>query len=354
MKLNSVQYLRALAIGLVVAYHASELLGDVRPNYKILEFGQYGVDLFFVISGFIMVVTTKSDSSPTNFILKRIWRIVPLYWLVTLGYVTILLFVPDLLRSGTLDFEYILKSFLFIPSYDPKFPGLIWPLVIPGWSLNYEMYFYAIFAFALLLLAKYRWCVALAILLLLVGFGQAIDTTNPIIITYTNTLLIEFIFGIIVGTVFLYSNATGTRLLSFSFLLIAVSAVVCAIHGIAIWRSILCGSISGTILSLLLSFEQSGVSFSNVIVIALGDASYSIYLTHAAFISIIRRIGDSFQMKEVNSAVTLGALVVALVGSSLLGWLIFIQFERRVMKWRNTFIRRRPTVVDDITPAAAV
>ena len=164
MKLNSVQCLRASAIILVVAYHAAGHLGVFHPNYAILEFGQYGVDLFFVISGFMMMVTTTSKASPTIFIAKRLWRIVPLYWFITLVYVILLLLAPYLLPSGTLDFGYIIKSFLFIPSYGPKFPDLIWPLVIPGWSLNYEMYFYALFAIALLLSAKYRGLVAVILL----------------------------------------------------------------------------------------------------------------------------------------------------------------------------------------------
>jgi exopolysaccharide production protein ExoZ len=352
VKLNSVQYLRASAIAFVVGYHASDNLGAVSPHYDFLEFGQYGVDLFFVISGFIIMVTTTSESSPTIYIAKRLWRIVPLYWLVTLVYVCILLLAPDLLRSGVLDFGYIVKSFLFIPSYDPQFQNLIWPLVVPGWSLNYEMYFYALFSISLLA-AKYRWCAASAILLLLIGFGQIINTSDPIVITYTNTLLVEFVFGIIAGAVFLNSNAAATKLLSLAFLFIAITAAVCVSHGIAVWRGILCGSTSGAILSLLLAFERSGTNFSNVILIAIGDASYSIYLTHAAFISLLRRIADSLQINEANSAEMIAALVVALVGSSLVGWLIFVHFERRVMSWGSIFFRRKLTGINDVAPTAA-
>ena len=142
------------------------------------------------------------------------------------------------------------------------------------------------------------------------------------------------------GAVFLNSNAAATKLLSFVFLLIAITAGACESQGITVWRSILYGSISGTVLSLLLSFEQSGARFSNTTMVAVGDASYSIYLSHSAFIAFLRRIGDSFQTREVNSIAALGALVLALVGSSFLGWIIFNQFERRVMTWRNTFVRR--------------
>ena len=352
MKLNSVQYLRATAILLVVAFHASGHLGDVRPTFDFLKYGQYGVDLFFVISGFIMAVTTTSTSSASSFAARRLWRIVPLYWLVTLAYVAILLVAPDLVTSAALNFGHVLKSFLFIPSYNPTFPDLIWPLVIPGWSLNYELYFYAIFAISLFVSARDRHWIASLILLLLVVLGQIISTKNPVIITYTNILLLEFVFGIIVGAVFLNERASHTRALSLIFCLVAVASIVCMSLGITVWRSVLYGSISATILSFLISFEQSGVIFSNVALIGIGDASYSIYLTHPAIIGSLRRIGDAIHFKSVGAPLELGALLVALVGSSLFGWLIFTKIERPIMGWRNKFLRRNPAgFVEDVKRA---
>jgi peptidoglycan/LPS O-acetylase OafA/YrhL len=78
LKLNSVQYLRDTAVLLVAAYHAANNLGSVIPHFGFFEYGQYGVDLFFVISGFIMMITTASNPSPAFFFLKRFWRIAAL------------------------------------------------------------------------------------------------------------------------------------------------------------------------------------------------------------------------------------------------------------------------------------
>jgi exopolysaccharide production protein ExoZ len=100
LKLASVQYLRAVAALLVVAYHTNNM-GLLRPHFTILGFGGYGVDLFFVISGFIITVTTARDTSPGVFFRKRLIRIVPLYWLVTFVYVLIAFMLIRLTHAPT-------------------------------------------------------------------------------------------------------------------------------------------------------------------------------------------------------------------------------------------------------------
>lgn len=348
LKLNSVQYLRAAAVLLVVAFHAGGHLGDFQPNDSLLGYGQFGVDLFFVISGFIMVATTAPNSSACTFAAKRLWRIVPLYWLITLSYVVILLVAPNIMRSAVFDSSHIVKSFLFIPSYNPKSPGEIWPLVVPGWSLNYEMYFYAIFTIALFASAQRRCWIAAGALLTFLGIGQALSTKNPVIITYTNTLLLEFLIGVIIGAAFLRKRASITRALSAFLFAIAAASIICTSLGISVWRSVVCGSISGAILSLLLSFEQAGAVFSNATLILIGDASYSIYLTHPAVIGILRHIGNASHFTKVDAPLKLAALVVSLACSILFGWIIFTQIEQRIMILRDMFLKRQSAdLVDD-------
>ena len=115
-------------------------------------FGQAGVDIFFVISGFIMWVTTHDrPTTPLRFMTNRIVRIVPLYWLITLAVAAMAFAVPSLFRGVVLTPEHVIKSLLFIPHYYPGMPTRVWPLLLPGWTLNYEMVFYLVFAIALLL-----------------------------------------------------------------------------------------------------------------------------------------------------------------------------------------------------------
>ncbi|WP_181878017.1 acyltransferase family protein [Janthinobacterium lividum] len=125
--------------------------------------GAAGVDLFFIISGFIMVYTTRDNDGSFqyfySYMVKRISRIVPVYMVLTLIYWTAMLIASDVVGS---EFGYglkdVIKSLLFYPlnvvSGEP--PNLGAAVLYPGWTLNYEMYFYLVFG-ASLLFRKMRW-----------------------------------------------------------------------------------------------------------------------------------------------------------------------------------------------------
>ena len=150
----SIQILRALAALLVVFHHARYQIRDFEAFFYggIWQSGQAGVDIFFVISGFIMWVTTHDRrTTPLQFLTNRIVRIVPLYWLLTLTVAAACLIAPSLFRGVVLAPEHVVKSLFFIPDFYPGMPTHIWPLLLPGWTLNYEMIFYVVFAVALLL-----------------------------------------------------------------------------------------------------------------------------------------------------------------------------------------------------------
>jgi hypothetical protein len=142
--LQSIRTLRGLAALLVVGFHAAEKAG---LSFKV---GAIGVDLFFVISGFIIwVVTAQRPATPGTFLLNRAIRVVPLYWTITLLVAGLALLVPSLLASRVLDPARLLASLLFIPHLDAA--GMPWPLLAPGWTLNHEAFFYLVFAAGLLL-----------------------------------------------------------------------------------------------------------------------------------------------------------------------------------------------------------
>src|SRR5262249_27030727 len=133
--------LRAVAALSVVYYHTTSEAGLNLPP----AVGSHAVDLFFVISGFIIARTALD--SPKQFLLRRIVRIVPLYWTATLAVFWLALFTPHILHSTRPDYRQLLCSLLFIPYETPEAGTL--PTLILGWSLNYEMYFYVVFAIAL-------------------------------------------------------------------------------------------------------------------------------------------------------------------------------------------------------------
>src|SRR5579863_980395 len=139
----AIQYLRGMAAVIVVLHHIFSTRG---LEYLFLPwFGGFGVDIFFVISGFIMWQTTAAvEIGPVEFWRRRIIRIVPLYWI----FLTVLLIaaslLPSVLYTTVINPESTIKSFLFVPYYHES-QKIIAPILIPGWSLNYEMFFYFLF-----------------------------------------------------------------------------------------------------------------------------------------------------------------------------------------------------------------
>ena len=155
-KLSSIQVLRGVAASLVVflhilasldAYYDSSILYDFP---SLISFLESGVDIFFVISGFIMFAVTKNkfgQGYALNFIKRRIFRVVPLYWTLTLLYASLLIVFPSAFQNAVFDIYKLIQSLLFIPHHNVS--GDIMPVVSVGWTLNYEMYFYLCFAIAL-------------------------------------------------------------------------------------------------------------------------------------------------------------------------------------------------------------
>lgn len=312
---------------MVVTFHAQENMGMTRSQSPLFGYGQYGVDLFFVISGFIITVTTASRPSAITFFWKRVIRIVPLYWTVTLAYATVELLKPSLLRSAGGGFSHLAFSLLFIPAYHPKFTTDIWPTVIQGWSLNYEMLFYSIFGACLLAPARWVAFTAIAVLSLFVAIGQLAPMTNPIALTLTSTLLLEFSFGIVTGIVFLRSKASSTLLLSISFIAIASVCLLFELADFVVWRPLLWGSIFGFVLSLVLYFEQTGVQFARKLPIKIGDASYSIYLTHFAVIALLRMALGHLSL-NVSQAWAPAWQLLAIASACSLGLLVHLRIEK--------------------------
>jgi exopolysaccharide production protein ExoZ len=327
-----VQWLRGLAALLVVVFHTKSNALGPPAGLNFLYYGEKGVDLFFVISGFIMTVTTASNPSPREFVKKRLIRIVPLYWIVTLAYAAIDMAFPQFLRSGSHDPAHIVSSLLFVPAYHPRFPDHIWPIVIPGWSLNYEMFFYAIFAAALAISPRHRAILTVGGLLIGVLVGRATAPAGAIFATYTNSLLLEFIFGIAVGHVFLGGSRINLpKLISGLSVLVAV-IVVFSFAGGALPRFLTYGSIGALLLALLVYVERRGIRFANRVALALGDASYSIYLTHFAVVAGVRLVGMYFGIDWSNWVSAVGGLLLALAVSSLVGWASYQAIERPMMR----------------------
>ena len=315
VRLFSVQYLRAFAAFGVVAFHAQSF-----PYGRTLLIGSAGVDVFFVISGFVMwTVTAYREQTPGDFLLNRIVRIVPMYWFVTLAFVVTAIVFPVLFPRLVVSASHTLASLFFIPMRSPSNGG-IWPVLVPGWSLNYEMFFYAIFALVLCLEKTRRLLFLVAAFCAVVLAGRIYTGNSPSIIFLTDPLVLEFLAGVLLGRAFeqdlLPTPRWGYGSLAAGLLLfLAVALFEIESPRVVVW---------GIPAFLLVAGAVAIEKDRNVPVIpalvVLGDASYSIYLTHTLTISAIAKFKAYFNPASF--------FVTSLVLSALIGVAAWRLIER--------------------------
>jgi exopolysaccharide production protein ExoZ len=278
--IRPIQYLRAVAAMSIVWLHAVYGLPSAVERLGAPYFGASGVDLFFVISGFIMVVSAMwSDVGPGRFFCLRLIRIVPLYWLATFAMIGLAAWGHT--PRSSYGAAEVATSLLFVP-YAPPVPAgsAALPIVENGWTLNYEMFFYALFALWLAAPRPLRLTGLLLTLGALVGLGRlAGPFTVGAATAYTSGLLLEFAAGALLGQLWLRG---GIRL----GLLPALSLIALGCYCIA-WTHPRLVILAGAALILAGSLHPRIGALENRLLLQLGNASYSLYLTHQFVIDAV-------------------------------------------------------------------
>ncbi len=204
MQIASVQILRAIAAICVVIGHAQAFIGFPMAkigqsfNWSFLLPWGAGVDLFFVISGFIMVYSSErlfgAEDGTRQFLWRRLTRIVPLYW----AFLLLILVKQFIGHKPTPDAAGIFASFIFMP-WDSYGDGLVRPFYDLGWTLNYEMFFYCVFA----LFIGFRRELATAMVALVLGCLVVIALILPLptiqLGYWSQPIILEFIFGMAIA-----------------------------------------------------------------------------------------------------------------------------------------------------------
>jgi exopolysaccharide production protein ExoZ len=280
-----IQILRFLAALAVVAFHA---LGAPPKGFEVpesaisfaLSYGGRGVDLFFVISGFVIFYAThRAKLTPAEFLRRRVERIVPLYFFVIFVVTMLAITLPATFGTpGWYTPRHILKSLAFIAFTDGDMP-----VVYIGWSLEYEMYFYLATAL-LMALTREVWrnivvmFSAIAVLGQLPGVAAALGNTA----FFADPMILEFVLGVIVGTVFV-NGRIGWQM--------AVAAA-CAIAAVLVSdpssRVIVSGVPAACLVAAAawVSRKRVDPSWPERALARLGDASYSIYLAQVETVSL--------------------------------------------------------------------
>ena len=297
-KIESIQVLRFFAAFSVMMVHL-----------PVFEFGIWGVDIFFVISGFIMMYVTENNEK--FFLLKRIFRIVPLYWILTLGVFVLAIFIPEVLNNTTANIAHLIKSLFFIP-FDKNGTGHF-PILFLGWTLNFEVIFYFLFSLSLVFFKENRMIACSIFIIIFLVFNKVFSEKNFIFETYANDIFIEFIFGMVLFMIWKrYKNKISTNLTNHFMCLTILLVSIFILNYYNFSRSISYG-LPSLILAIYFLFFLNHLKFPKILV-SLGDASYCIYLLHPYVIQFF------YKILEINEY----DIIIELVFTLIISIIVFI------------------------------
>ncbi len=289
-KLISIQVLRGISAMLIVVHHymqqfynfsSTNVIGDFFSDY-----GSFGVDIFFTLSGFIMAHTLLLKGTDyISFAKNRFLRVVPNYWFYTL-LIVILGMLNTEIHSSSANFNTIVQSLLFIPHENPDPILGVYPTLTVGWTLNMEMFFYSVLTLVLLLKGTMvKKCIVAIMALVVLPFIYKMIGWEFYQSVAGNPKLFEFSAGIVIGIVYVlhakFFHCLLLKSISVVFLLATIYLTLPEIMVNVI--------ISTLILYFTLVLNES-FNLENAFIrfwVYLGEISYSIYLSHAIVIPII-------------------------------------------------------------------
>ncbi len=297
-KLNSIQILRAIAVIMVLIFHTISTERKYS-NFEWLSFfepiGLYGVDLFFVLSGFIIThISLKKLQDKYNkyqlikeFLIHRILRIYPVYWIFSIIILAIYIARPEMVNSSSTTQPDILGSFLLTAPKDSL-------LLAVGWTLSFELYFYLVFGLVYALGKKslpflwFAWAFLVSFFNLL--FPESIINHHLLHIA-ASPLVFEFICGSIVGY-WAHSNPKNYKIALPSLAISIVYMIIIQKYNAELpedWSRSLLMAIPCALLVLANINLESHFKWPKPLIL-IGNASYSIYLSHVLVLSATGRI----------------------------------------------------------------
>ncbi len=321
---NSIQALRGIAAIFVVLEHV-----------RFLTCGAFGVDIFFCISGFMIMFSTHK--SVDGFLRKRLIRILPLYHMMTICTFILLLLFPTMFEQTKANPVFLIKSLLFIP-FDIG-GGILQPLMRIGWTVNCEMFFYLIFLISFRISHKYRGLISSALLTIVVLLAQLLPIEWAPLTFYGNPVMLEFILGILIyyviwGIYELHSKKTlpglllPLSLLTFTgtFVMLVISKPhinVLGFRRLFLWGMpgmllVLCAFIIGLFLTL--------PRFS----VALGNMSFSIYLMHYYPVMLFDRV--IFDFTSCTPFTILG-VIISIIACLIIAYVAWYVVEKKLTDW---------------------
>ncbi|MEH6757962.1 MAG: acyltransferase [Parasphingorhabdus sp.] len=330
--LHSIQVLRALAAMLVVLFHGQLAFstrivdpGFVSESY-LFAFGAVGVHIFFVISGFIMVFTSRFDGgfNAKGFMRRRLLRIYPIYWICAALYLCVHALFGI---SYDISLGKVVGALLLLP-------GDAAAIIGPAWTLAFEMFFYLCFAVTMLAGLNRGLTMLAAFFLISIILGTLLPIDNPVWNLITNSLLLEFIAGAIIGWLLarnLLPKKGGFALILIS-MIIFIGGIICGydkLPSIIMWGAPSTMLVAGAVIA------ESGRMAPIWIrrIGHFGDSSYALYLVHILVITVVVQLALPFPaMGKIEPA--LAAIIIAML-ALVIAELLHHRLEKPLLRKLN-------------------
>jgi len=339
----NIQALRALAALMVVAHHLGGPLAPLGLSQHDLIAGSSGVDIFFVISGFVMVSSVAARPlTPGGFYLNRLIRVAPLYWLVTIALGAAAIALPHLFRTVNATPLGLLKSIAFVPYLNDALG--VTPVLHVGWTLNYEMFFYAVFALALAFgerNAMRTAIIALAMLVFLVALGAVFQPGNIAAKFYSDPILVEFGFGMALAVWHRRVTSAGSHIAGGMLLLGLIGLLVSPYAYPQVPRLFAWGVPAALVVAGALALERRGIAARSNFIQLLGAASYALYLIHPILLAAGARATAALNNPAAIILVLAVLVVVVVTMAIAVHKLIELPITRFL---RHTVHHRQPVV----------
>lgn len=312
---DSIQALRGITALFIILEHV-----------RFLNCGAFGVDIFFCISGFMIMFSTHKNTE--YFLRKRLIRILPLYYIMTGGTFLLLALFPDMFAQSRANPIFLIKSLLFIP-FDIG-SGAIQPLMRIGWTVNCEIFFYVLFLLALHISHRFRGLICSIFLLAVMGIAHMVPSCPIPLAFYGNPVMAEFIYGIAAyyaarGLYRLYQRAELPRIC----LPLSILGSVSCFLGLLVTKP--CVDILGFRRPIVWGLPALAIVLCTIIIgfylpkmpaplVRLGDISFSLYLLHYYPVMLLDRMVFDFSSCSIYTLFGTMTAIAVSVSLALVSW----------------------------------
>jgi exopolysaccharide production protein ExoZ len=345
---RGLQVLRAVAAIMVLCTHSGFYAAErLAPGYRYWSHGATGVDIFFVLSGFVMIHSSRSLFTKPGgwaiFAERRVVRIVPLYWIATTLKLAFMLGgAAEVLHAQAGPWQ-IFATYFFFPAHNADLEYR--PLLGVGWTLNFEMFFYLLFTLCLALRANVYWVLGILFTGLAVASHWQVFSGPPYMF-YTDAIVLDFLYGMLIARLLRERDKPLPPLLT---TVLMVAGFTLLTSPIVMHTQLILGLAAALILWAVIELEPF-LSLIPKWALFLGDASYAIYLFH----SMIAPLGPVLVRRLPHPTASLSIIVsvaLGIAGGCVVHWMVELPVTR-FLRSRLRFQGQKIIHLPDTTSAA--